>query len=116
MDRYPSMLIALFSLPGHTVMLTLCYLMVREYLLPYRLRTLHLKFGNLFMFGLSCTGVICVIISRGHYLIDILVAYYVTTRMFWKYHTMAHNQLMMVSARVYLSTQFFVWFNVRISL
>ena len=51
------------------------------------------------MFSLSCTGVICVIISRGHYLIDILVAYYVTTRVFWMYHTMAHNQLMMVSAR-----------------
>ena len=85
---------------GHTVMLTLCYLMVREYLLPYRLRTLHSKLANLLMFSFSCTGVICVIISRGHYLIDILVAYYVTTRVFWIYHTMAHNQLMMVSVLV----------------
>lgn len=89
-------------------MLTLCYLMVREYLLPYRLRTLHLKLGNLFMFSLSCTGVICVIISRGHYLIDILVAYYVTTRVFWMYHTMAHNQLMMVSARFLMPFAMFV--------
>jgi len=83
---------------GHTVMLTLCYLMVREYLLPYRLRTLHLKLINLLMFSFSCAGVICVIISRGHYLIDILVAYYVTTRIFWIYHTMAHNQLMMIQS------------------
>ena len=67
------------------------------------MRTLHLKLGNLFMFSLSCTGVICVIISRGHYLIDILVAYYVTTRVFWMWHTMAHNQLMMVSFGLSLS-------------
>lgn len=81
---------------GHTVMLTFCYLFIREYAFPLRLRTLSLKIVNLLLFCCSCTGVICVIISRGHYLIDILVAYYVTTRVFWIYHTMAHNQMLMV--------------------
>lgn len=81
---------------GHTVMLSFCYLFIREYALPRRLRTFNTKLINVLLFCASCTGVICVIISRGHYLIDILVAYYVTTRLFWIYHTIAHNQMLMV--------------------
>ena len=39
----------------------------------------------------STTGIVMVLIARGHYTIDVLVAYYVSTRVFWIYHTMAHN-------------------------
>lgn len=85
-----------FMYSGHTSMLTLCYLMINEYLLSDRLRASYLKLLNLFIFFLSCAGVVCLIVSRDHYSIDILVAYYATTRVFWIYHTMAQNKSLLV--------------------
>lgn len=40
-------------------------------------------------------GVCMVLVSHGHYTIDIIVAYYVTTRLFWTYHTLANNSLLL---------------------
>ncbi|XP_023335720.1 phosphatidylcholine:ceramide cholinephosphotransferase 1 [Eurytemora carolleeae] len=34
------------------------------------------------------------LIARGHYSIDCILAYYVTTRMWWIYHTLAHNNIL----------------------
>jgi shingomyelin synthase len=48
-------------------------------------------------FIVSTVGVLMILISRGHYTVDILVAYYVTTRLFWMYHTMANNLVLKVS-------------------
>ncbi|RWS27645.1 phosphatidylcholine:ceramide cholinephosphotransferase 1-like protein [Leptotrombidium deliense] len=89
---------------GHTVTLTIAYLILREYLLPSRCRTLLWKLLNVLIFVASISGVIAIIVSRGHYLIDILLAYYVTTRVFWIYHTLAYNhELMFASPTNYLS-------------
>lgn len=42
-----------------------------------------------------------VLIAHGHYTIDIIIAYYVTTRLFWTYHTLANNtQLLKVGATI----------------
>jgi hypothetical protein len=38
-----------------------------------------------------------VLISHGHYTVDILIAYYVTTRLWYIYHTMANNVQLKVS-------------------
>lgn len=76
---------------GHTVTLTITYLFIREYLMPVRCRTLVWKLFNLLLFTMSAIAILSILVSRGHYLIDILVAYYVTTRVFWIYHTMAYN-------------------------
>lgn len=39
-----------------------------------------------------------VLISHGHYTIDVIIAYYVTTRLWYIYHTMANNaQLKVIS-------------------
>nr|CAG4640949.1 EOG090X07WR [Eulimnadia texana] len=35
-------------------------------------------------------------IAHGHYTVDIVIAYYVTTRLFWIYHTMANNAVLKV--------------------
>lgn len=32
-----------------------------------------------------------VLISHGHYTIDVIIAYYVTTQLWYIYHTMANN-------------------------
>ena len=75
---------------GHTVTLTMAYLVLREYT-PRHWWPLH---------GVSLlaavTGVVMVLVARGHYTVDVLIAYYVTTRLFWVYHTMANNQTLKV--------------------
>ena len=40
---------------------------------------------------MAATGIVTVSVSRGHYTVDIIIAYYVTTRVFWMYHTMVCN-------------------------
>lgn len=42
---------------------------------------------------LSASGVICILVAHEHYSIDVVVAYFVTTRMFWWYHTMANSHV-----------------------
>ncbi|RWS08552.1 spingomyelin synthetase-like protein, partial [Dinothrombium tinctorium] len=80
------------------------YLILREYWLPSRCRTLFWKLVNFLLLFASVSAIIAIIISRGHYLIDILLAYYVTTRVFWIYHTLAYNhQLMFPSPTNYMS-------------
>lgn len=39
----------------------------------------------------ALVGVLMVLIAHGHYTIDVLIAYYITTRLFWVYHTLANN-------------------------
>lgn len=70
---------------GHTVCLVLAYLVVREYT-PRRWWLLHWCFALL-----AVTGVVMVLIARGHYTVDCIIAYYITTRIFYIYHTLANN-------------------------
>ena len=39
----------------------------------------------------STSGVIFLLLARGHYSIDILLAYWVTSRLWWVYHILATN-------------------------
>ena len=36
-------------------------------------------------------GICSLVVARGHYSIDVLLAYFVTSRLWWIYHTMATN-------------------------
>nr|CAD7399742.1 unnamed protein product [Timema cristinae] len=76
---------------GHTVILVLSYLIISEYS-PRRCFPFHWA-----SWCLSTTGVIMVLIAHGHYTVDILIAYYVTTTLFWAYHTMANNSHLKVN-------------------
>eukprot|EP00092_Neocalanus_flemingeri_P037005 GFUD01040288.1.p1 GENE.GFUD01040288.1~~GFUD01040288.1.p1 ORF type:complete len:455 (-),score=125.05 GFUD01040288.1:269-1633(-) len=71
---------------GHTMTLTMGYLVIKQYS-PRRFILLHWA-----SFLTSLCGVIFLLLSRGHYTIDVLLAYYVTSRIWWIYHTLAHNQ------------------------
>jgi len=71
---------------GHTMTLTMGYLAIKQYS-PRRFILLHWA-----SFLTSLCGVIFLLLSRGHYTIDVLLAYYVTSRIWWIYHTLAHNQ------------------------
>lgn len=70
---------------GHTMVLTMGYLVIKEYS-PRRFFVLHWM-----SFLTSATGIVMLLIARGHYSIDCLIAYYITTRMWWIYHTLANN-------------------------
>ncbi|KAL2079368.1 hypothetical protein ACEWY4_025112 [Coilia grayii] len=82
---------------GHTVMLTLTFLFIREYS-PRSLWWYHL-----ICWLLSAVGVVCILLAHDHYSIDVVVAYFITTRIFYWYHTMANNQAMRGSPHNYLS-------------
>uniref|UniRef100_A0A7E4VJG6 PAP2_C domain-containing protein n=1 Tax=Panagrellus redivivus TaxID=6233 RepID=A0A7E4VJG6_PANRE len=68
---------------GHTVVLVTCYLFIREYS-PRNWKILH--FASAIA---SFTGVVLLLISRGHYTVDVIISYWICTRVFWQYHTMA---------------------------
>lgn len=74
-----------FIFSGHTVVLTMSYLIIAEYS-PKRCFPFHWV-----SWLLSVVGVILVLVARGHYTVDVIIAYYATTTLFWMYHTMANN-------------------------
>lgn len=50
---------------------------------------------------LAVTGVVMVLIARGHYTVDCIIAYYITTRIFYIYHTLANNANLKVRYIIY---------------
>ena len=40
----------------------------------------------------SIAGVVTLLLARGHYSIDVIIAYWITTRIWWMFHTIANNE------------------------
>ena len=40
----------------------------------------------------SIAGVVTLLLARGHYSIDVIIAYWITTRIWWIFHTIANNE------------------------
>ncbi|XP_035668704.1 phosphatidylcholine:ceramide cholinephosphotransferase 1-like [Branchiostoma floridae] len=76
----------LFS--GHTVILTITYLFIKEYS-PRGWFILHWC-----TWLVSCIGIFCILLAHDHYTIDVVVAYFITTRLFWIYHTLANHEVL----------------------
>jgi hypothetical protein len=47
-------------------------------------------------------GVTMVLVAHGHYTVDVLIAYYVTTRLWYIYHTLANNSHLKVRKFLFL--------------
>jgi len=77
---------------GHTVILTVMSLIVTEYT-PRKWYPLHI-----FSWIVTGVGVVLVMVAHGHYTIDVLIAYYITTRLWWMYHTLASNPILKQSS------------------
>ncbi|KAJ8403674.1 hypothetical protein AAFF_G00350000 [Aldrovandia affinis] len=91
-----------FLYSGHTVMLTLTYLFTKEYS-PRSFWWYHLV-----CWLLSTVGVVCILVAHQHYSVDVVVAYFVTSRLFCWYHTMANVQELKSSTHNYLRN---TWWN-----
>lgn len=75
---------------GHTIMLRLSYLFIKEYCPP------RFWWYRWFCFFLSIFGLICILLGHEHYSIDVVVAYFVVNWTFRWYYAMleshVHNQ------------------------
>lgn len=93
---------------GHTVILVLGYLIIAECKFSLICQSFHVLMIVILLDSprrfyilhwsawlSALVGVIFVLVAHGHYTIDVLIAYYVTTRMFWTYHTLANNSALM---------------------
>merc|ERR1712165_13111 len=70
---------------GHTMSLVMAFLIIKEYS-PRRWILLHYA-----AMVIAIAGVVTLLIARGHYSIDVVVAYWITTRIWWIFHTVAKN-------------------------
>lgn len=91
-----------FLYSGHTVMLTLSYLFIKEYSPGW------MWWYRWICWLLSASGVLCILIGHEHYSIDVVIGYFVTTRTFWWYHTMANTHALRQAPNNYLSR---TWWN-----
>lgn len=91
-----------FLYSGHTVMLTLAYLFIKEY------SPRSMWWYQWMCWLLSAMGVVCILIGHEHYSIDVVIAYFITSRLFWWYHTMANTQVLRGAPNNYLSR---TWWN-----
>jgi len=74
-----------FIFSGHTMIFLLCYLVIIEYT-SKKLYILHwLAWIN------AIIGVTLLLMARGHYSIDVILAYWITTRLWYLYHSMTSN-------------------------
>lgn len=95
---------------GHTTTLTLFYLFLREYLMPrVTRRSFYWALFHTILLSSSILGVLFILIARGHYLIDVLVAYAITTSVFYIYHTLIYNKSLRYRSQTNYLSKFWWW-------
>lgn len=93
-----------FIYSGHTVILVLSYLVISEYT-PRKLWPVGIVY-----WVLSLLGIIFLEMSHAHYTIDVVIAYFITTRLFWLYHTLAnHTYLRQATSHNLLGREWWFW-------
>lgn len=75
-----------YMFSGHTVTLTLLNFFITEYT-PSRMYYIHT-----FSWVLNLFGVFFILAAHEHYSIDVFIAFYISTRLFLYYHTLANNR------------------------
>ncbi|XP_065209775.1 sphingomyelin synthase-related protein 1-like [Planococcus citri] len=89
-----------YMFSGHSVVLTMLNFFITEYT-PRDLHLLHI-----FTWILNMFGIFFILSGHEHYSIDVFIAFYITSRLFLYYHTLANNQALMQRD----STRTRIWF------
>src|SRR5699024_7559613 len=71
---------------GHTVCLVITYLFLNEYWLRSKRSKIWRFTIRAAYFLLVCTGLVCILVARGHYSVDIVIGYLLASRVFFIYH------------------------------
>lgn len=87
---------------GHTIMLTLSYLFIKEYCPP------KMWWYRWLCFCLSIFGLICILLGHEHYSIDVVVAYFITTSTFKWYYARVEAHVHSQDPNKYLTM---TWWN-----
>lgn len=58
----------------------------------------------------SIIGVILILVARGHYLIDVLIAYFITTTVFYVYHTLIYNKSLRTAHQKNYLSRYWWWY------
>ena len=89
-----------YMFSGHTVFVTMLNFLITEYT-PRKMYYLHTSAWVANMFALFF-----ILAAHEHYSIDVFVAFYITSRMFLYYHTLANNRSLMIRDKKRTS----IWF------
>ncbi|XP_055339666.1 sphingomyelin synthase-related protein 1-like [Paramacrobiotus metropolitanus] len=77
-----------YMFSGHTVVITVLNHFITEYT-PKRHRLIHLSSWTLNLFGMFF-----ILAAHEHYSIDVFIAFYISSRLFLYYHTMANTDIL----------------------
>ncbi|XP_041973480.1 phosphatidylcholine:ceramide cholinephosphotransferase 2-like [Aricia agestis] len=88
---------------GHTMVLVLSYLIVAEYS-PRKLWPVHWA-----MWGSALLGVSFLLLAHGHYTVDVVIAYYITTRLFWTFHSLLVTPHRAGAGQLMIAREWWYW-------
>ncbi|CRK99957.1 CLUMA_CG013254, isoform A [Clunio marinus] len=74
--------------------------------IPNRLKVLHI-----FAVINAISGITFLLIAHAHYTIDVIIAYYVTTRLFWTYHSLCQNSTNQLNRSYFNKEWWMILFN-----